>query len=99
MFPHNPPPPTMLGPRLRATQWEGSRGGTELPHLRAWALGCLLCAALLTPGLSFLRLSFYSGHSSFGMYCMMFLAVSLVPRVGFGTGRVAAFPGPQSLLP
>lgn len=22
------------------------------------------------------RLSFYSGHSSFGMYCMMFLAVS-----------------------
>lgn len=26
--------------------------------------------------LSSLRLSFYSGHSSFGMYCMMFLAVS-----------------------
>lgn len=34
--------------------------------------------ALLKPAvLSFLRLSFYSGHSSFGMYCMMFLAVSL----------------------
>lgn len=30
----------------------------------------------LTPSLSPSRLSFYSGHSSFGMYCMMFLAVS-----------------------
>ncbi|KAM6962421.1 phospholipid phosphatase 2b [Aplochiton taeniatus] len=25
------------------------------------------------------RLSFYSGHSSFGMYCMLFLAVSIPP--------------------
>ncbi|KAK4808014.1 hypothetical protein QYF61_016663 [Mycteria americana] len=28
------------------------------------------------------RLSFYSGHSSFGMYCMMFLAVSAMLREG-----------------
>lgn len=32
------------------------------------------------------RLSFYSGHSSFGMYCMLFLAVSihLLPREPYG---------------
>ena len=58
------------------------RDGRELPHLRAWAPGSVPLAALLMPVLSFLRLSFYSGHSSFGMYCMMFLAVSLLPRVG-----------------
>lgn len=40
-------------------------------------MGSVLRTALLMPAaLSFLRLSFYSGHSSFGMYCMMFLAVS-----------------------
>lgn len=33
-----------------------------------------------TCSFSFLRLSFYSGHSSFGMYCMLFLAVSLFLR-------------------
>lgn len=49
----------------------------KLSGLWAWALGSVLCTALLMPAaLSFLRLSFYSGHSSFGMYCMMFLAVS-----------------------
>lgn len=29
------------------------------------------------------RLSFYSGHSSFSMYCMLFLAVSSITRCIF----------------
>ena len=33
------------------------------------------------------RLSFYSGHSSFGMYCMMFLAVSAVLWACCAAGR------------
>lgn len=33
----------------------------------------------MSPLLSF-RLSFYSGHSSFSMYCMLFLAVSTCLR-------------------
>ncbi|NXI57067.1 PLPP2 phosphatase, partial [Chloroceryle aenea] len=37
------------------------------------------------------RLSFYSGHSSFGMYCMMFLATCPSPRSAplLGTGMLA----------
>jgi hypothetical protein len=43
-------------------------------------LALLLFPSIRTPlspaALSFPRLLFYSGHSSFGMYCMMFLVVS-----------------------
>lgn len=40
------------------------------------------------------RLSFYSGHSSFGMYCMMFLAVSAVLRALRAAGWRRAPVGP-----
>ncbi|XP_017376632.1 phospholipid phosphatase 2-like [Cebus imitator] len=38
-------------------------------------------ACPLTCHLSFPRLSFYSGHASFGMYCMVFLAVYVQVRL------------------
>ncbi|XP_051963822.1 phospholipid phosphatase 1 [Xyrauchen texanus] len=34
------------------------------------------------------RLSFYSGHSSFSMYCMLFLALYLQSRLRFGWARL-----------
>lgn len=42
--------------------------------------------SLPDPSLLLCRLSFYSGHSSFGMYCMMFLAVSLPGKVASPRG-------------
>lgn len=46
------------------------------------------------PSLLPCRLSFYSGHSSFGMYCMMFLAVSAVLWARHAAGRRRAPTGP-----
>lgn len=43
------------------------------------------------------RLSFYSGHSSFGMYCMMFLAVSAMPWASCGCRKVES--PPLALVP
>ncbi|XP_023056036.1 phospholipid phosphatase 2-like, partial [Piliocolobus tephrosceles] len=49
--------------------WEGPGQGGRWKTLRA------------TCSFSFLRLSFYSGHSSFGMYCMLFLALYVQARL------------------
>lgn len=77
--PH-PHPPRLL--------WSGGgRGVSTLSCCRAEPeeqVGGQLGAggSLSWPDVSFFpcRLSFYSGHSSFGMYCMMFLAVSATGR-------------------
>uniref|UniRef100_A0A8C9P645 Phospholipid phosphatase 2 n=1 Tax=Spermophilus dauricus TaxID=99837 RepID=A0A8C9P645_SPEDA len=47
------------------------------------------------------RLSFYSGHSSFGMYCMLFLAVSFSAPLcrwicPWGSGSLSPCPGPRA---
>lgn len=67
-----------------------ARGGLAGVQLGAGAKSCGLTCPFFPH-----RLSFYSGHSSFGMYCMMFLAVSAVPRAG---GESPAGPDPGSAL-
>lgn len=73
------PPSYGVPPGTRSGRGRGTRG----PAGRREGNCPVSERRLLTPA-ALPRLSFYSGHSSFGMYCMTFLAVSLFHSLCYG---------------